>query len=208
MASCDAFVFYDDVQYDKNGWRNRNRIRTASAQGWAWLTIPVLASGFPPINRVRIDERTPWRRKHMSSIRLAYGRARHYDLFDEHIAPLFESPDDGLAQTAIGSVKRLAGAFRITTQTFRSSELNVGGDRNSRLLEICRHFGADEYLSGVAAQAYLDIGLFEKAGIRVLWQDFQHPVYEQQFSGFVSHLSALDALLNAGPLALNARNAA
>lgn len=208
LASCDAFVFYDDVQYDKNGWRNRNRIRTASDEGWSWLTIPVLVAGYPRINEVTIDDRTPWRRKHLTALRHAYSRARHYELFDEHIAPLYDRKDDRLSETAIESIRLLARAFGITTQTFRSSELNVTGDRNTRLLAICRHFGADEYLSGIAAQSYLDVGLFENSGIRVLWQEFQHPVYEQQFPGFVSHLSALDALLNAGPLSLTARNAA
>lgn len=208
MASCDAFVFYDDVQYDKNGWRNRNRIRTASKEGWSWLTIPVQVSGYPKINEVRIDERTPWRRKHLASIRHAYARAAHYDQFDEHIATLFDRSGDSLSEVAIHSVMLLARAFAISTATFRSSELSLTGDRNTRLLAICRHFGADEYLSGVAAQSYLDVSLFERSGIRVLWQEFQHPVYEQQFPEFVSHLSALDTLLNAGPLILAARNAA
>lgn len=207
MASCDAFVFYDDVQYDKNGWRNRNRIRTASKEGWSWLTIPVQASGYPKINEVRIDERTPWRRKHLASIRHAYARASHYDQFDEHIVTLFDDGGDSLSEVAIHSVMLLARAFAISTPTVRSSELSLTGDRNTRLLAICRHFGADEYLSGVAAQSYLDVGLFERSGIRVLWQEFRHPVYEQQLPGFISHLSALDTLLNAGPLIPIARNA-
>jgi hypothetical protein len=80
----------------------------------------------------------------------------------------------------------------------RSSELGIGGDRNTRLLTLCRHFGADTYLSGNAAQAYLDVAMFAAAGVRVEWQDFRHPEYPQQHGPFVSHLSALDLVLNVG----------
>lgn len=204
IASCDAFVFYDDVQYDKNGWRNRNRIRVAN--GWSWLTIPVLAAGFPVIKDVAIDERVPWRRKHLASLRNAYARAPYFELLDTFISPLYQSGDEFLCNVAVESVHLLMKAFGITTPTFRSSQLNVEGDRNSRLLNLCAYFGANEYLSGVAAQVYLDVELFQQKGVRVIWQDFQHPVYEQQYQPFISHLSAIDALLNAGAIPLGTRH--
>ena len=199
IARADVFVFYDDVQYDKNGWRNRNRIRTASAEGWSWLTVPVkLDEHFPPICSVRTDTRVPWRRKHERMIRAEYARAPHLNVLDEHFAGLFGGTDDSLAGIAIESTKALMAAFGITTPVVRSSELGIEGDRNSRLLRICEHLGATDYYSGAAAQVYLDVAAFEERGIRVRFQAFEHPVYPQTRRPFVSHLSALDAVLNLG----------
>lgn len=200
LALADVFVFYDDVQYDKNGWRNRNRIRTDGDEGWSWLTIPVQrAAHLARICETHADARVPWRKKHRRSIEAAYGRAPHRALLDTALGPFFAADETNLAEIAIGSVRALAEAFGITTPTYRSSQLAVGGDRNARLLAICKHFEAASYLSGVAAQEYLDVALFTAAGIRVEWQAFEHPVYAQTREPFVSHLSAVDALLCAAP---------
>lgn len=202
IASCDVFVFYDDVQYDKNGWRNRNRIRTSSKEGWSWLTIPVrLTEHFPSINQVCADNRVPWRRKHRRTIETEYARAPFRGLFETFFRDFFDSEEQNLASVAIASVKNLTRAFGISTPLYRSSELHAVGDRNTRLVEICRELGATHYLSGVAAQAYLEEPLFAEAGITVEWQRYAHPEYPQLHRPFISHLSALDALLNVGPAA-------
>lgn len=197
IASVDAFVFYDDVQFDRNGWRNRNRIRIKNAQGWAWLTIPVLVHGFPKITDVRIDTRTPWQHKHATTLKNAYARAAHRTNLDA-LEPLFFSTSTSLAEVTIESVRILMHLLGIDTPLYRSSELGIEGDRNTRLLRICKHFGAQEYLSGSAAAAYLDVDAFARAGIRVLWQSYEHPVYPQVHEPFISHLSAIDALLSVG----------
>lgn len=199
IARCDAFVFYDDVQYDKNGWRNRNRIRVASKQGWAWLTIPVhLEASFPSLLEVRADPRVPWRRKHLAKIQGAYARAPHYALLDEFFAEVFAGEEQQLVEIAMNSVRAFMKAFNIATPLHRSSTLNIGGTPNERLINICRHFDASQYLTGDAARSYLDVALFEQNGISVEWQSYHHPTYAQLHEPFVSHLSALDALLCAG----------
>lgn len=199
VAKADVFVFYDDVQFDKNGWRNRNRIRTNSAEGWSWLTIPVRLEGhFPKLPQVRIDGRTPWRRKHEKTIRHEYARAAYLGELDEHFKGFFDSTDDRLVEVAIDSTVRLLKAFKITTPVVRSSALPATGDRNERLLSICEHLGATGYYSGASAMDYLDVEAFEARGIRVEFQRFEHPQYAQTRQPFVSHLSALDALLNVG----------
>lgn len=202
IAKSDVFVFYDDVQYDKNGWRNRNRIRTGGPEGWSWLTIPVTTTGhFPPICEVRIDTRAPWQRKHLKTLRAEYSRAQYLEFLDLHFGSLFEGAESSLAAVAIESVRAMMAALAIDTPLFRSSELNICGDRNTRLLAICQYFGAAKYLSGEAARAYLDVAMFEKAGIAVEFQSYAHPVYSQTREPFISHLSAIDALLNTGPAA-------
>jgi hypothetical protein len=202
IARVDAFVFYDDVQYDKGGWRNRNRIRTPGAEGWSWLTLPVrLPSHFPLIKEVTIDPRVPWGRKHLATIRHAYARAKYLDALDQFFGGCFEDSGERLVDVAIEGIRRLMNAFGISTRLHRSSELQVGGDRNERLLQICKTLGADRYLSGAAARSYLALELFERNGIEVDWQDFDHPSYPQCYEPFISHLSALDALLCVGPQA-------
>ena len=200
IASVDAFVFYDDVQFDRHGWRNRNRIRVDSPTGWAWLTIPVrLDHGLPRICDVRVDARVPWRRKHRAALRGAYGKVADGAFFERHFRALYEETSQtSLAEIAIESVRCCMRGYGITTPLYRSSELGVDGDRNTRLLNICRHFGATTYLSGVAAKAYLDVSRFEAADVAVRWHEYVHPTYPQRFVPFVSHLSAIDALLTLG----------
>lgn len=200
IASVDAFVLYDDVQYDRHGWRNRNRIRTQQPQGWSWLTIPVLLeTAFPRIHHVRVDARVPWRRKHLAAMRAAYGKTPHDAFFQRHFREFYaDDSSTALAEIAVASIGCLMRAFGIVTPLYRSSTLGITGDRNTRLLNICKHFGAHTYVSGVAAKAYLHINAFEDAGIEVRWQTYTHPEYPQRFKPFVSHLSAIDALMNLG----------
>lgn len=202
IASVDAFVFYDDVQYDSGGWRNRNRIRTAAPEGWSWLTVPVNRGNFPaPLDRVGIDEHRNWREKHRKAIHNAYSRAAHANLIDDLLETAFDRRFTRLVDVAVASVRSLMSAYGIRTPTYRSSELDVGGDRNSRLIHICQALKADEYLSGEAARVYLDVPAFRAAGVAVFWQNYRHPIYPQVYQPFISHLSALDALLNVGPQA-------
>jgi hypothetical protein len=104
-----------------------------------------------------------------------------------------------LVDLDIAVVDVMAGFLGLTRRIERSSALNIGGDKSERLLNICRHFGASTYLSGAAAQEYLDESLFERNGVNVVWQRFEHPVYPQLHGAFVPYLSALDLLLNCGP---------
>jgi hypothetical protein len=199
MARADIFVYYDDVQFDKNGWRNRNRIKTA--RGARWLTVPVLQSGrgLQRICSVEIDNRTPWRRKHIETIGQAYAKAAYTKEYAPVLEQLLSGTWENLADLDIAATDLMARWLGISTATYRSSRLGIEGGQSERLMAICRNFGADRYLSGASARTYLDVPLFERHGIEVEWQDYDHPVYAQQHGEFVSHLSALDLVLNMGP---------
>jgi hypothetical protein len=199
MRRADVFVYYDDVQYDKHGWRNRNRIKTH--EGARWLTVPVRHSGLgtPRILDVEIDDRTAWARKHVATLRQAYARAPYAGEYLPALEALLSRPWKQLVDLDIAAVSALAAMFGITSRVERSSELGIRGARSERLVRICEHFGARTYLSGNAAKEYLDVGLFERHGITVEWQEFAHPVYAQQHGEFVPYLSAVDLLLNCGP---------
>jgi hypothetical protein len=198
MHRADVFVHYDDVQFDKHGWRNRNRVK--GPRGPVWLTVPVLHSGRSgqSILDVEIDDRQDWRRKHAATIGQSYARAPCLAAILPRFGEILERPWLRLVDLDLAMIGWLAAELGIATPCHRASELGVGGDRNERLLELCRHFGATRYLSGNSAQDYLDVGRFAAAGIEVTWQDYVHPSYGQLHGEFVSHLSALDLLLNAG----------
>ena len=198
VRRCDCFVFYDDVQFDKHGWRNRNRIK--GSVGPMWLTVPVRTHGRmgQPINEVEIANATPWARKHLKTIEEAYARAPHCAAYLPGLAKLLNRGWERLVDLDIAVSQLMCVWFGLERPMARSSELGIAGDRSARLLALCQHFGADTYLSGNAAQAYLDVEMFRAHGIRVEWQNFRHPEYPQQHGPFVAHLSALDLILNVG----------
>lgn len=198
MRRADIFVYYDDVQYDKHGWRNRNRIKTRT--GPQWLTVPVRHSGlgFPRILDVEIDRRAPWARKHMATLCQSYARAPHAKEYLPELEEILMRPWERLVDLDLAVVSWMAAHLGIVTRVERSSVLGVDGERSERLVRLCAHFGARTYLSGNAAQSYLDVPLFERHGIAVEWQNFVHPVYPQQHGDFMPYLSAVDLLLNSG----------
>ena len=194
----DIFVFYDDVQFDKNGWRNRNRIKSPS--GPHWLTVPVRVNSLEQrIFETEIDDRQPWARKHLGTIRQFYAKAPYLKRYlPELEETLMGRRWTRLIDLDVAVIELMCRWLGIERPMLRSSELGLTGERSERLLNICLSQGASRYLSGSAARAYLDTELFAAHGIEVLWQDYQHPVYAQQHGEFIPFLSALDLLLNCG----------
>ena len=199
LQKADVFVHYDDVQFDKHGWRNRNRVK--GPNGIGWLTVPVLHSGRAgqPIREVEIDDRQNWRRKHVATIGQFYARSPYLDVILPRLRTILEQPWRCLVDLDLAVIDWLATELSITVPRYRSSELVIGGDRSARLLNLCRHFGATRYLSGDAAREYLDMALFDAAGVEVSWHDYPHPSYPQLHGAFVPYLSVLDLILNTGP---------
>jgi WbqC-like protein family len=199
MIRSDVFVLYDDVQFDKHGWRNRNRIKTAN--GTAWLTVPMRHSGRQgqSIREAEIDNSRKWARKLVETVRQAYAGAPHREPYSLQFAQVLAEPGERLLDLDVRFINLISSWLDIRTQVVRSSDLGIEGSQSGRLIEICRHFGARRYLSGNAAKAYLDTELFDKACIEVVWQDYVHPRYRQLHGEFVPYLSALDLVLNMGP---------
>jgi hypothetical protein len=197
----DFFVYYDDVQYDKNGWRNRNRVK--GPNGPVWLTVPVRHSGrgLQRICDVEIDG-DGWRQKHLRTIAQFYAKAPYANLYIRELTELLGRSWERLVDLDIALNEAIAQWLGLKARIIRSSTLGIDGDRNERLIGICRHFDANHYLSGNAAQAYVDLEAFAAAGISVEWQNYTHPSYPQLHEGFVSHLSIIDLLMNVGPESL------
>jgi hypothetical protein len=203
LKKADVFVHYDDVQFDKHGWRNRNRVK--GPKGAIWLTVPILHHGRmgQSILDVEIDDRQDWRRKHLSTIGQLYARAPFIDTILPRLREIIERPWPRLVDLDLALIDWLAAEIRISTPCYRGSELDIGGHRNERLINLCHRFGATRYISGNAAQDYLDQARFAAAGIEVVWHNYSHPTYAQQHGEFVPYLSALDLVLNLGEKSLS-----
>lgn len=205
LRQCDVFVLLDHVQYEKHYFQNRNRIRSRTPQAWSWLTVPVRLKGRfgQPIQEVEIHDTTDWRRKHLTAIEMSYRKARAFDAYWASFTEIYRRPWQRLAELNIALIEWLAGSFGLRRTVLRSSELGVDGSRSQLLLAICQRAGATEYLSGISGRDYLDTALFEEAGIRVTFQEFHHPIYQQAYDPFVPGLSSIDLLLNYGAVALD-----
>lgn len=199
----DVFVYYDDVQFDKEGWRNRNRIKSQS--GATWLTVPVLHGGRfgQKIKDVEIDNRQPWARKHLATISQAYARAPFRQQYLPELAEVLSRRFDSLVELDIILVDVVCRWLGLERRIERASRLGVEGGQSERLLRLCQHFEATRYLSGDSAKDYLDLALFEGAGVKVDWQSFRHPTYSQLHGEFVPYLSIVDLVFNMGPRSLD-----
>ena len=198
MRRADVFVYYDDVQFDKHGWRNRNRIK--SPAGAHWLTVPVRRARLDQhIRDVEIDNRAAWARKHIGTIRQFYARAPFLDRYLPELEAQLQRQWERIVELDMAVVELISGWLGLKERRIvRSSELGIEGERSQRLLNLCLHFGATRYLTGDAARSYLDVELFQQSGVEVFWQNYKHPVYPQQHGTFIPYLSALDLLLNCG----------
>lgn len=204
LASCDIFVLYDDVQYDKNGWRNRNRVKTAT--GAQWLTVPVHVKfgEHPLVKDVIIDNKQHWRKKHLRSLQLNYGKAPYYQNYRAIFEETYAREWLNLVELDVHFIKRLADALRIDTgKIVLSSSLHITGDTIPRLIKICQHFKADVFYEGAAGKDYLNEEAFSEAGIKLEYQNYRHPVYRQLHGEFLPYLSVLDLLFNEGPNSLS-----
>ena len=201
IQRADVFVFSDDVQYDKHGWRNRNRIKTA--QGTQWLTIPVLSRGNVEdgllLGDVRTAERPDWAKKHAATLRGSYAKAPCFAEIWGEVGRFWEARTELLVDLTIPltiALARLLGIER--TRFVRSSELGVGGGKTERLVNLVRHLGCDHYLSGPAAKDYLDEAAFEAAGIRLEYAAYDYPEYPQLHPPYDARVSVLDLLFMEG----------
>jgi hypothetical protein len=194
------FVIEDSLKYTKQDWRNRNRIRTK--QGFAYLTVPV-KRGAPslPINEVEIDDSQPWRRRNWNLLRENYRNAPFWSTYKPFLSETFGRTWTRLIEIDVWFIEFLAGQFSISTPTTLLSELDVKftADKTQSLVELVRTVGADIFLEGSAGREFIETERVEAAGLGIAFQDYVCRPYRQQFEPFISHLSAIDLLLNEGP---------
>ena len=197
----DLFVILDNVQFKKNEWQNRNRIK--SAQGWQWMTVPVLHHHPENICDVQINNREDWNRKHLHALEINYRRAPFFRNYHPFFQDLYNKEWLTLDVLNRTTVEFLMEALGIKRPVLLASRMKLRDEPTDRLIDICRVVGADTYLTGKGGENYLALDRFEEANLQVVYQNFQHPVYAQLYGPFEPALSAVDLLFNCGPQSLS-----
>jgi len=205
IRRADLFIFYDDVQYDKHGWRNRNQIKTA--QGKQWLTIPVHSRGVTegiPVKDVRIDWSKPWAKNHLKALTFAYAKAPHFASFAPWLASVYERRDEFLADFTIWLTIEIARKIGIAhTRFLRSSKIpGIDGQKTARLIQILKRVGAAHYISGPSAREYIEQDQFDAAGITLEYMEYNYPEYPQLYPPFDPFVTILDLMFMTGSQAL------
>ena len=206
IQKVDIFVFYDDVQYDTLGWRNRNRVKTVS--GTKWITIPVYHKGHlaeaTPIRNVEICWDKAWNVKQWRTIEGTYSKAPFFRQYADAIHEMYSLRPKRLVDFTIPSTIEIARLLGIVNTRFCcASEFAAEGQKTDRLLSILKKVGATHYISGPSARDYLDTDQLNAAGISVEFMTYDYPEYPQLYPPFDPAVSILDLLFMTGPHAPN-----
>ena len=196
----DEFILFDEMQYTKRDWRNRNKIKTP--QGLLWLSVPVEVKGkyFQKISETLVLDQS-WREKHFKSIDLNYRKSAHYSEIIEWIKDLYFSDTQEKSLSAINQkfIEEINKFLGIETIIRQSSEFDLDEGKTDRLVSICVQAGATEYISGPAAKDYIEPGLFEEKKIKLSWMNYSgYPEYPQLYPPFEHGVSIFDLILNMG----------
>jgi hypothetical protein len=202
IQKADLFIFYDCVQYDKHGWRNRNAIKTA--QGLQWLTIPVNTKGCvsegKAIKDIPIMWDTAWTEKHFKSIQQNYAKAPFFQSYSQLLEAIYSLKNSLLADFTCATTKLIARELGINHTNFiRSSEIGAEGSKTDRLIGVLKKVGATHYISGPSAQDYIEREKFDEAGISLEFMAYNYSEYPQFYGEFQPQVSTLDLLFNVGP---------
>jgi len=195
----DEFILYDEVQYTKNDWRNRNKIKTS--QGVQWLTIPVRQENLEQnIEDTKITDKK-WKIKHWRTISQNYSKAKYFKDYKDVFEELYlNSDEEYLSHVNYKLIVAICKILDIKTKIRRSSEFELIDGQTEKLLGICKDCDADIYLSGASAKDYLDIELAKQKNIQIEWMDYSgYKEYSQLFSPFEHGVTILDLIFNEGP---------
>jgi hypothetical protein len=200
LIKSDVFVIYDDAQFNKGDFQHRNRIRIF--HGWEWLTVPVEKKHIP-INQIKIKNDVKisnmnWQEAHFKEIYDNYRKAPNYAKYEKDICQIYGQQYDMLIDINIRLIEFLMNSFDIETKIIFSSEFGLNSRLTEKLVDLVGAVGGDVYLSGPMGKEYLEHQLFEKKNIQVIFQEFKHPVYQQQYNGFEPNMSAIDLIFNKG----------
>ena len=196
IIQSDIFIYLDSVQFEKNSFTNRNRIK--SPQGELMLTVPVLSKGHinKSLTEIEIDNKQNWRKKHLSSILMNYKKAKRFEECYAKLEVLYDKEYDFLSELCYEHLIFWLRELGIKTEIIKSSELNIDSKKSDLIFDLCRYYNTDTYISGALGKNYLEENKFKNAKINIIYQDYKHPVYEQLWGEFLSYMSILDFWMN------------
>lgn len=196
IAAVDEFILYDDMQFTKNDWRNRNKIKTP--QGEQWLTVPVGQNIDRRIRDVTLEPR--WQVKHWKTLESNYRRAPHYDEIAAWLGPIYLNESFGsLSELNRRLIENICGYLSIKTKITNSWDYTLLDGKTERIADLCAQAGGTEYITGPAAKDYIDEQVFSELGIKLIWFDYaDYPEYPQLWGKFMHNVTILDLLFNCG----------
>jgi len=206
MAQADLFIVMDDLQYEKENFQNRNRIKLNNQS--AWITVPLERGAQSDricdklIRNDGVSAKEHWQRRTWTSLQIHYGKAPHFARYADEVEEVFTRPWTRLVDVTLHILDLVRRWFGISRPMLLSSSLELEGEKTDRIIDFCRKVGAKVYLSGRGGSTdYLDVDALRREGITVAWQSFQHPVYPQRYPalGFMPRMCVLDLLFNCGP---------
>jgi len=199
----DVYYIVDTVQYMKEHWHSRNKIR--KKDGWLWLRTPVLESKTKILMwpEAKIDNTKPWKRKQLSSIKMCYSRTKYFDEIYTELEEIYSKDYEFLIEFNEQIIKYAFKKFNIKVPIYKTSELikeghDISGAKTDLILNMCKVANAKTFIFGQDGKNYIEEDKFNKEGIEYKFQNFKHPIYEQNYSGFESNMSFIDLLFNHG----------
>jgi len=192
----DVFIFLDTVQFEKNSFTNRNKIKTQN--GPLWLSIPVIKTDhFDKIMReMPIDNSTHWQRKHLNSIQMAYSKAPNFKNLFPRLQELYAKKYEYLVDATWDHLMFWVDILQIKTKIIKSSSLGVFSKKSDLVFDLCKAVNADYYISGALGKDYLEVKKFENANIKVEFQNYKHPIYPQLYGEFLPNMGVVDLAMN------------
>lgn len=201
MYTVDKFVILDNIQFTKNMFIQRNKIKTSN--GELMLTVPVRVKIDTLIKDVLIDNSQNWQKRHWLSIQYNYNKAQYWDYLSEELEEIYNKEWCKLFDLNMEIIKLIRNKLGINTKLIIASKLDLYlGKKTNLLINLCKYLNANTFFTGDGSRAYIDQEEFDKNGIKLVFQNFNHPIYQQRLGTFLSHLSILDLLFNCGPYSL------
>lgn len=197
LLKADLFIIADTVQYEKQNFQNRNRIKTVSGERWITASIakhPVETN----INQIFLSRKFDWRTEHLCTIRENYRKAPFFRQIYPIIEELYNYECEKLIDFNINSIKLLCRLFDIKVEIILSNSLDAQGKKNDLITDMLKKVEATDYISGNGAKKYYDSGPYQAAGVNVIWQNFTHPIYPQINGDFLPYMSSIDLFFNCG----------
>ena len=202
IALADKFILWDDVQYQPKDFNNRNKIKFPD--GPKWLTVPVHRKGYldKKYTEIKIDNTLDWRKKHWKSIESCYRKAPYFEKYHESLKFLYGVEWEHLSVLNGVMLELFCRQLGIPMELETLSKLKCEGTKSELVLNVCKKVGATKYIFGSQGRDYADVEAFEREGIEVIFQDYQHPFYAQRFGKFEPYMAVIDLLFNEGPNSL------
>ena len=201
----DVYFVLDSVQYVKDVFQNRNKIRVKQGVGWCWLNIPVIGAKSHTMNwsEVRIDNSQKWVKKHLNTIYHSYSKTLYFQPLYESIEKIYLEREEFLLDFIIKISKLMLRKYNVNIPIYQVSKLiemgyDIRGSKSELIVNMCKVAKADNFIFGSIGKTYMDKQIFKENNINYYFQNFKHPKYKQMHGEFISHMSSIDLMFNHG----------